>query len=685
MLTTTTEYDAAGRVIRETDPMGHETSYTYDANGNQTSVTNEAGLTTFYSYDAANRVIEITEPGTPARITQYEYDGNGRRTREIAPDGTVTTFAYNTRGLLTQEVVDPDDPATSYDGLNLVTEYGYDALGRRTSVTNPRGFATTYGYDAADRLIRLGDGAGPTAALVTYGYDHAGRLISVTNPRGKTTTFVRDALGNPLIERDPLGREKTATFDLLGRLATATDPNGYAVHYEYDDAGRQTAVRDATTSTLLVGYGYDDLNRQTSMTDGRGTTTWSYGLSDQVEQVAGPEGTLTYDHDAAGRRTAMTLSGNRTVTYAYDPSGRLAEITDWDDRATSFVYEPSGALDTITRPNGVTTAFDYDAAGRLSAISHVNSSEVALAEYAYTLDANGNRTAVTITGTAVTTGIESYTYDDHDRLLSASYPGGGTALYQYDLNGNRTQVTSGSAVTDYFYDDADQLLELRDNATSDLITEFAYDANGNRTAATSGAVTNTYTYDWRNRLSSATVDGTSVSYEYAGDDLRTERSVAGGATETLLWDRQAGLPELVDDGTQVFLQFGDGELAEIGSSGDAVYPLADALGSNRATTDETGAVTGTADYDVWGNARASTGAQAGMGWTGELRDDATGLTYLRSRDYSPGGGRFLQRDTVSPNGPGSQGYNPYSYAAGNPATHTDPSGHAVDATTSPPA
>jgi RHS repeat-associated protein len=282
------------------------------------------------------------------------------------------------------------------------------------------------------------------------------------------------------------------------------------------------------------------------------------------------------------------------------------------------------------------------------------------------------------TGTAVTNGLESYSYDDHDRLISASYPGGGTALYyQYDANGNRTEVTSGTTSTDYTYDDADQLIELHDDATGTPISSFDYDAKGNRVAATSGSATDTYVYDWRNRLTSATVGGSTVNYEYSGDDLRTERSVVGGTTETLLWDRQAGLPELVDDGSNIYLQFGDGELAEIGASGAATYPLADALGSSRATTDDSGAVVGTADWDVWGNSRSSTGAQAGMGWTGELQDDATGLTYLRARDYSPGGGRFLQRDTVSPNGPGSQGYNPYAYAAGNPATHLDPSGHST--------
>ena len=52
--------------------------------------------------------------------------------------------------------------------------------------------------------------------------------------------------------------------------------------------------------------------------------------------------------------------------------------------------------------------------------------------------------------------------------------------------------------------------------------------------------------------------------------------------------------------------------------------------------------------------------------------------------YSPGLGRFLSRDTVSPTAPGTQGYNPYAYAANNPTTWTDPSGHAVPGSSSVP-
>jgi RHS repeat-associated protein len=66
-----------------------------------------------------------------------------------------------------------------------------------------------------------------------------------------------------------------------------------------------------------------------------------------------------------------------------------------------------------------------------------------------------------------------------------------------------------------------------------------------------------------------------------------------------------------------------------------------------------------------------------LGWAGELADPDTGLTYLRAREYSPGTGRFVQRDTVQPKTPGTQGWNPYQYPNGNPATLTDPTGHSA--------
>jgi RHS repeat-associated protein len=95
--------------------------------------------------------------------------------------------------------------------------------------------------------------------------------------------------------------------------------------------------------------------------------------------------------------------------------------------------------------------------------------------------------------------------------------------------------------------------------------------------------------------------------------------------------------------------------------------LADASGSPIAST----------DHDAFGVVRSQTGASLPLGFTGELTDPTTGFLDLRARDLDPALGRFLSRDTVSPNAPGSQGYNPYAYVANNPTTWTDPSGHGV--------
>ena len=76
--------------------------------------------------------------------------------------------------------------------------------------------------------------------------------------------------------------------------------------------------------------------------------------------------------------------------------------------------------------------------------------------------------------------------------------------------------------------------------------------------------------------------------------------------------------------------------------------------------------------------RAAGSGSGPVNWGAESRSFppmATGLTYLRARDYSPGTGRFTSRDTLAPNGSGTLAYDPYGYADRNPATFIDPGGH----------
>jgi RHS repeat-associated protein len=169
------------------------------------------------------------------------------------------------------------------------------------------------------------------------------------------------------------------------------------------------------------------------------------------------------------------------------------------------------------------------------------------------------------------------------------------------------------------------------------------------------------------------VGGVVTAYSYAGDDRRVS-STQAGVTTTYEWDREARLPTILSDGATTYT-YGPAGLATEGSAAGTTYPIRDGLGSVRARTNGAGTVAGGADYDAWGNLRATWGATGRHGWAGEPRDPATGMVHLRARDYSPGSARFTTRDSLQPNGPGTQGWNPYSYAGNSPTSKIDPTGH----------
>jgi RHS repeat-associated protein len=634
--TTTYTYDAAGRLTGITNPLNQTTSYTYDSADRRTGIIDALGRTTNFGYDAAGRPTTVT---TAAGTTTTTYDAAGRVTRVTRPSGAQTNYTYDPRGLLLSET----------NPLNQVTSYVYDNAGQQTSVTDPRMAVTTYQYDAAGRQTRITDALGGS---VQFAYDLAGQLTSVTNARGKVTTFTYDSLGNVLTERDPLTRTTTHVYDNLGRRTQTTDPRGVVITYAYDALDRPTST---TYPGGSVTTAYDALGRRTSMTDATGTSSWTYDAAGQMTGATTPQGTVNYTYNAAGQRASMTLLTNRTVSYAYDTAGRLASLTDWQGRVTSFGYDADGRRTSVTQPTGVVTTNTYDAAGRLTNVAHVKAG-MTLRSFAYAYDAAGNRVSATSGGVT-----ESYTLDSLGRLASVSY-GGTVESYTYDANGNRLTKTAGGTTTTYAYDDADQLL-------SEGSVSYSHDAAGNVTARGS----DTFSWDWRNRLSSATVGSTSTTYTYDGDDVRVRKTV-GTTTTTYLWDRQSGLPLLVDDGSRSYLHAGVVQ-AEIDPMNAATYHLSDALGSVRGLTDQAGAVTGSADYDVFGAVRASSGAGSVFGFAGEQRDAETDFTFLRARYYSPGSGRFLSVDSVQPGGPGTQGYNLYAYVANNPTTWADPSGH----------
>jgi len=671
--TTTYGYNATGKLTSVTDPMIHTRTFAYDDAGRRTSTTDAVSRTTTHGYDAANRLTSTTAPGS--FTTSYAYDAAGHLTSTARPGGGVTTSTYDARGL-TLTATDPlrqpngaaesgsqcgtagtgngadDDADTKVDDGCPSTKNAYDDAGRRISTTDALGRTTSYGYDDVGRTLSMTDALSGIASFV---YDAAGQQTSMTNPRAKTTTYTYDSVGNQLTQTDPLNRTLTNTYNLSSELTKTTDARGVVVDYAYNLAG---ALTSETFNGGSVAYTYDDAGRRTTMTDGTGTTTWNYDAASRLTSVWSPQGNISYTYNNANDRLTMTQPTNRTVTSAYDATtGRLSSITDWQSRVIGFTYNADGLRTGIARPNSVSTTMAYDAANQLTSETHTGPGGT-LKSFSYTYDAVGNRKSVTTPA-----GTETYVLDALNRITSATYTNGDLVEYTYDADGNRlTKKLNGVSQNTYTYDNADQM-------TSDGSTSYTYDANGNMTAAGS----NTYGWDYANRMTSAAIGGTTTTYTYAGDDVRARKTV-GAATTNYLWDRQAGLERLVDDGTNAYLHSGS-ILGQVNGSNQASYTLGDAVNSVRGLTDGTGALTGSADYDAFGGVRATSGTSSVFGFTGEQADAETGFTYLRARYVNTSLGRFLSIDTVQPNAPGTQGYNLYTYVANNPVTWSDPTGH----------
>ena len=286
------------------DHIAQQWNYTYDAVGDR--ITEQLVAVDFDQLDPMTGMPTVTDQG---RTTQYYYDSLGEITKVVDPspadpisgdteDQPVHTFEYDPAGNLhSSKTYDDNDPdvfertTTSYDGLN-----------RQVSVTN-------------DGATILSPGGSPTATAATttnFSYDSAGNLTSVQDPRGKTTRYGYDALNQRIEEIDP--DPHTNTID----PSLGTDDPRPDILYSYDNMGN-IKVRTlqqyggSSSSSQTTEYDYDSMNRlvDTKQHDFGGTstailvlTTLTYDLAGNVTSTT--IGASANDHRARPRDSSMT-------------------------------------------------------------------------------------------------------------------------------------------------------------------------------------------------------------------------------------------------------------------------------------------------------------------------------------------------------------------------------------------
>lgn len=677
---TTNGYDAAGRLESTTDANGHTTRYEYDATGRRTKV-----------------ILPATDTSPPAEMLTG-YDAAGRRTSSTDALGNTTTYVYDAAGRMTETVFP--------DGARAKVEY--DALGRKTADIDPDNRRTEYVYDALGRLTGVKLAAGTSEeTLTTYGYDELGNRISQTDAEGRTTRFTHDVAGRETGRTLPAGERESKAYDTLGQLQSHTDFNGQTTSWSYDSEGRLQTIdypHDAD-----VNFTYTATGQRATAVDGEGTTTWAHDAQDRLARKTDTAGrTIEYRYDAAGNLVSR-ITANQTIVYGYDSLNRMTSVVSTvgnePPRTTRYTYDKNGNRATMRGADGVLTEYSYDSRYRLRNIAKRTAAGVLLFAAAYNVDATGLRTSVEETDA---TGIErtvAWAYDGLKRLtreaIVARDPSQSrTSAWTYDRVGNRlTQnVTIGGTTTiatAYTYDVDDRLLTetQSEGLSSPATTTYRYDSNGNtiRKVEPSGATE--YAYDDANRLKEMRRDGAHTLYAYDVDGIRQEQAafaVAGGLTKTrYLVDENFGHAQVVEEVTQTdgsvprlsaILTFGDDLIAQThySESGMKTHSTlhSDGFTSTRILTDDSGLLIDRWDYDAYGAELVHTGTSSTEHlYRGQQFDSSLGFYYLRARWLDPRLGRFTQQDSFGgyPGDPVS--LHKYLYANADPANASDPSGH----------
>ncbi|MFE7974266.1 polymorphic toxin-type HINT domain-containing protein [Streptomyces shenzhenensis] len=503
---TDTAYDALGRSLKVWLPNrsrannqtpNYEFDYTV-TDGKPVAVTTETlkndgnQRSSYTLYDGFLRARQTQGPGPSGGrlVNDVFYDERGLTAKVFAP-------YYNT-GAPSTELLKLDNALA----VETQTWNTYDGLGRVTK---------------AQQVAGNGDG-GTVLATTLTSYD--GDRTTVIPPAGGTpSTTVTDVRGRTtdLLQYDaatPTGTPATThyDYDLAGRVSAITDPVGNEWTFSYDQRGNKTGTKDPDKGETT--YTYDDRNMLVTSTDDRE-----------------PKQTITHVYDGLGRELEThdgTATGPLLTKRVWDPAGfegQPASATRYVGGASGSAYTTTyGMYDTLYRPNRVTTTIPASE-GALAGSYQTNTR--------YNLDGTVQSSSYPAAG-SLASDVLTPTYDDVLRPVTLSGAGGVTYItdtaysytgkplqFTYQSGGKKTQVTNryqwGTQRLDNTRVDREGVPGVDKSST------FDYDQAGNITSISDvsrdGTDNQCFRYDHLGRLAEAWAQGTTGCSATAGSLL----------------------------------------------------------------------------------------------------------------------------------------------------------------------
>ncbi|WP_432200672.1 putative toxin [Erythrobacter sp. W53] len=614
-------YDKAGRMVGEVAPGGWLTEYFYDSQSRIISTinyTNAVGSVMLSQLDNPDNSLEMSDIRLAAHgydVRSFTiYDDSGRVVQRINGEGEVVNYTYDQSDRLISErlFIDkvavptswytnpPTNPVTvSGHAQDAVTRTFYDRDGNVRGMLDGEGYLSEYTYDAAGRRtveIAFANKAG--SSLWTSGtfdqlrtsagisntnnryvrsvYDHQGQLRFTINSSNHVTAYEYNTAGKLLrtIERaTPLpgghsswtfrgvydvvasnsnDRITTNTYNAFGQLSSTTDALGLTTYFSYDNAGNLTkaVAGDRTTRNW-----YDARGNLRYSVDAEGyLSSYIYNTAGQITDQRRFDTKVTVS-DSTTIQQVVTLAANAGTNYSrhisrYDTGGRLWSEFDAVGVETVYGYRANGQLGyTFTGEHGAhgtgaggdtdrsTTFYYYDNAGRLTRQDDASGeSEVSITRFEY--DGPGRQTRV-VYGSGATSTDARTTYDKRGLVLTETNGAGNVLRYEYNAFGEVTKAWDAKniLVTQNTYNKLGQLTRSTDALGNH--TNYTYTRFGEIATVTDprGAVTS-FVYNKHGQVTSNTdAEGYVESYQYNTFGERTRVTNKLGGITTSAYDK----------------------------------------------------------------------------------------------------------------------------------------------------
>ncbi|WP_413415557.1 RHS repeat domain-containing protein [Sphingomonas sp. Sphisp140] len=421
-------YDAFDRLSTTTYADGSYEQLGYDSDGNVTSRRLRDGTSIGYAYDGLNRMVTKTLPGGEPAVS-YGYDLLGRPTT-IAKTGSTITRSYDALSHLTSE-------GQPFGTLG----YQYDTAGNRIRVTWWDGFFVTYDYDMTGRVTAIKENG--TATLASYGYDDLGRRTSLSRGNGTSTSYGYDAVSRmTALSIDLAGTASDQSlgfgYNAASQVASTTRSNDSYAWTGAIDVDRGYAPNNLNQYATAGGtaFGYDARGNLTSS----GTNSYAYSAENLLK--SGPGVTLYYD--GLGRLHEYDTA--TSTRFVYDGGNVAAEVDNPGGNVLRrYVYGPDGD-EALMWYEGAGTSdkrwLHTDERGSVVAVTDASGGTLGVNSYdEYGIPASGNLGRLQYTGQAWLPDLGMY-YDKAriysptlGRFLQTDPIGYGDGLNWYDYVG----------------------------------------------------------------------------------------------------------------------------------------------------------------------------------------------------------------------------------------------------------